>query len=125
MKRSAIVSLIIGFAVAIVVGVVHATGIASRFELAATEYVSHATTATRVIGKTWQVLFILVFALGVAWMTLTTSHRRRVAWIVGILLLELVGVAWVCSLYHVYLQPLPSMVAAALAFAAAEGWRFF
>src|SRR4051812_20173443 len=124
MKRSVLVSLTIGLIVAAVVGLVHVTGILSRFELAATESVSHLESATRVIGKYWQLGLILLFAVGVSWITLTSSHRRRIWWLVGILLIEIVGIAWICSLYHVYIQPWPSIAAVALAFIGAESWRY-
>lgn len=125
MKRSVVVSLGIGLLAAVVVGVLHASGLLSRFELSATEYISHYSAATRVVGKQWQYVIILLLALGVAWMTVTTSHRRRVALLVLTLLIELAGVSWVCSLYHTFFEPFPSMAAVALAFAGAETCKFF
>lgn len=124
MKRSFLASLTIGFAVAIVVGALHATGILSRYELAATEYISHYSSATRVIARQWQYLLIVALSLSVAWLTLTTS-RRRVGWLVLAGLIELAGITWVCSLYQIFFQPLPLMVAVALAFVVAESWRYF
>jgi adenylate cyclase len=42
-----------------------------------------------------------------------------------ILLVELAGLSWVCSLYGVLFQPLPSMLAVTLAFLVGEGWLVF
>ena len=63
-----------------------------------------------------------IFAFGVAWMTVA----RRAAsagrgGLFAVLLLELVGVAWVCALYHVFFQPLPSILAIAGSFLLASG----
>jgi len=38
---------------------------------------------------------------------------------------ELFGLAWVCSLYRVFFQPAPSVLALVIAFVAAEGWSAF
>ncbi len=62
------------------------------------------------------IVFVLILAVGVAWMTLMTTRRARLGGIIAILLVELVGVAWVCSLYQVLFQPLPSLAGTALGF---------
>jgi class 3 adenylate cyclase len=40
-------------------------------------------------------------------------------------LIELLGLSWVCSLYRIFFQPFPSIFAAILSLAAAEGWMLF
>lgn len=124
MKRSVVASVTIALLAAGIIGALHASGLVLRFELAATEYVSHYGTATRVVSEKWQYVFVLLLAFGVAWMTLTTARRGRIAWLVLILLVELVGVSWVCSLYRTFFQPLPSMASVALTFIVAQGWAF-
>ena len=49
-------------------------------------------------------------------LTLAASRRGRMGLIVGVLLVEIAGVAWVCSLYKVSFQPLPAMVAVVLGY---------
>ncbi len=120
MKRSVVVSVIIAIFVAVIAAALHATGLLVRFELA----IAHSVTATRVVAEKWQYIFVLLLAFGVVAMTLMTLRRGRVAALVAILLAELAGVSWVCSLYHTLFQPLPSMLAVALAFIAAHGWVF-
>jgi adenylate cyclase/guanylate cyclase len=41
------------------------------------------------------------------------------------LLVELFGLAWVCSLYRVFFNPAPAVLALLFALLAAEGWSFF
>src|SRR5438034_11438015 len=116
MKRSLVTTLIIGVAVAAIIGAAHATGFILRFELATTELVSHYANATRVVGDKWQYVFVLLVALGVAWLTLTSVPRRRVGLLVLFLVIELLGASWVCSLYRVFFQPMPAIFAAIVGF---------
>jgi adenylate cyclase len=122
MKRSFIIALIIGLVVAAIAIALHATGALFRFELAASKIISHSRTPIRSVGNFWQYSCILVFAIGVSWLTLTSLQRGRIGWLVLILLVELAGLSWICSLYHVLFQPLPSMGAVALAYVATEAW---
>lgn len=94
----------------------HQSGALLRPELAIVDLLSRQDVATRMVSAKWQYVFVFVLAFGVAWMTLMTTRRARLALIVGILLVELAGVAWVCSLYQVLFQPLPSLAATALGF---------
>jgi adenylate cyclase len=125
MKRSLITTLIIGVAVAAIIGVAHATGVILRFELATTDLVSDYAKATRVVSDKWQYVFVLLAAIGVAWLTLTSVPRRRVGLLVLLFVIELLGASWICSLYRIFFQPIPSIFAAIVAFAAAEGWIVF
>lgn len=125
MKRSLITTLIIGVAAAVIVGVLHATKVIAGFEAVAAQLVTDHTRATRVIGESWQYVLILVIAIGVAWLTLSSVPRWRAWLLVGLLLLELFGLAWVCALYRVFFQPAPSILALVFALIAAEAWSAF
>jgi class 3 adenylate cyclase len=125
MKRLAITTLVIGFAVAIIVGALHATKSVAGFENAAAQLVTDYAGATRVVGEKWQYVFVLLVALGVTWLILINIPRWRGRLLIGLLLVELFGLAWVCSLYRVFFQPAPSVLAALIAFLAAEGWSAF
>jgi len=128
MKRSLVTTLIIGFAVAIVVGVLHATRAMAGLEVAVARLVSDYAGATRVVGEKWQYLLVLLLALGVAWISLRSTAatgRLRNYLLFGSLTVELFVLAWVCSLYRVFFQPVPGILAIVLAVAAAEGWTAF
>jgi class 3 adenylate cyclase len=125
MKRSVITTLIIGIAVALIVGALHATKVIAGFEAIAALLVADYAGATRVVGEKWQYVFVLLIALGVAWLSLSNVPRWRAWLLIGLLLVELFGLSWVCSLYRVFFQPAPSVLALLFAFAAAEGWSAF
>ena len=128
MKRSLITTLIIGVAVTLIVGALHATKVIAGFEGVAAQLVTDYAGATRVIGEKWQYVFVLLVALGVAWLTLSNpagAGRWRALLLIGLLLVELFGLAWVCSLYRVFFQPAPSVLAVVFAYLAAEGWSAF
>ena len=125
MKRSFLIALIIGFAIAVIVGALHATSVLLRLEQITSGLISNYGTATRLVSDYWQYIFVLVLATGVSWLTLTSSRRGRIGLLGLILLVELLGVAWVASLYRVFFQPLPSMCAVVLAFLVTEGWVVF
>src|SRR5438128_4153092 len=125
MKRSLVVALIIGFVAAVIIGVLHASGVLLRFEQIAGDIVSHARTGTSSVGHNWQYFLLFLLGVGVSWLTLTSARRGRIGALVVILLAELAGLSWVCSLYGVFFQPLPFMFAAALAFLVAEGCMIF
>jgi class 3 adenylate cyclase len=125
MKRSAITTLIIGVGIAIVVGALQATKSVAGFEAAATQLVSNYAGATRIVSEKWQYVFVLLIALGVAWLSLSMVPRWRSRLLIGLLLVELFGLSWVCSLYRVFFQPAPSVLALVFALATAEAWSAF
>src|SRR4029453_18272561 len=125
MKRSLVATLIIGFAVALIVSVLHASGLIARFELAISGLISNYPRATRVVSEKWQPGIVLPLSLGVAWLTLSSVPRRRSRFLVLFLLIELLCLSWVCSLYRVFFQPLPSILAVVTAWVAGEGWIVF
>ena len=128
MKRSLITTLIIGVAVALIVIALHATKVIAGFETVAAQLVTDYVAATRVVGDKWQYILVLLIALGVAWLSLSNragAGRWRAWSLIGLLLVELFGLAWVCSLYRVFFQPAPSVLAVVFAVLAAEGWSAF
>jgi len=125
MKRLLITTLIIGVAVAIGVGALHATKTIAGFEAVAARLVSDTAGATRIVSEKWQYVFILLIALGVAWFSLSKVPRWRSRLLLGLFLVELFGLSWVCSLYRIFFQPIPSVLALVFALAIAEGWSAF
>ena len=125
MKRLLITTLIIGVAVAAVVGTLHVSKAIAGFEAAAAQLLSDYAGATRIVNEKWQYVVVLLIALGVAWLSLRIVPRWRSRLLVGLLLVELFGLSWVCSLYRVSFQPTPSVLALVFAWAIAEGWSVF
>jgi class 3 adenylate cyclase len=125
MKRSLVTTLVIGVAVAIGVGILHATKAITGFEAGVARLVSDYAGATRVVSEKWQYVFVLATAIGVAWLGLRNLPRRRSYALFGFLLIELLALSWVCSLYRIFFQPVPCIFAVVLAVAAAEGWNAF
>ena len=125
MKRSLVTTLIIGVSVAGIVSVLHASGLIARLELAVTGLISNYARATRVVSEKWQPGIVLPLSLGVAWLTLSSVPRRRVRLLVLFLLIELLGLSWVCSLYRIFFQPLPSIFVVVIAWLVTEGWIVF
>ena len=125
MKRSLVTAVIVGVAVAGIVSVLHASGLILHFERTVIEPISDYARATRVVSEKWQYVFVPLLALGVAWLTLTSVSRRGVRWLFLVLSIELLGLSWVCSLYRIFFQSLPSVFAVFLAWLVAEGWVVF
>jgi adenylate cyclase len=125
MKRLLITTLIIGVAVAFVVGALHASKAIAGFEAAAAQLVSDYSGTTRVVSEKWQYVFVLLIALGASWLSLSNVLRWRSRLLVGLFLVELFALSWVCSLYRIFFQPIPSVLALVFALAIAEGWLAF
>src|SRR5881409_4206054 len=87
--------------------------------------VTNYASATRIVGEKWQYVFVLLIAFGVAWLRLSNAPRRHSRLLICLLLIELVGLSWVCSLYKIFFQPAPSVLALLFAWATAEGWSAF
>jgi class 3 adenylate cyclase len=113
MKRHIITALIIGFVVAgLILGIELAGWLARPNE--AIGGLFPATTA-RVMAPV-QYLILFASAIGVAFLSLASSGRSRIGLILGIFVIELVGVAWVCSLYKLQFRSLPAILAVILAY---------
>src|SRR5436189_5052757 len=125
MKRLLITTLVIGVAVASVVGGLHAGKALAGVENAGARLVSDYGGATRIVSDKAQYVFVLLIPLVVAWLSLSIVPRWRSRILIGLLLVELFVLSWVCSLYRVFFQPIPSVLALVFAFAVAEGWSAF
>jgi class 3 adenylate cyclase len=125
MKRSLFTTLIIGGATAAIVSALHATGLLLGLETAVGGLVSDYASATRVVSGKWQYVFISLLAFGGVWIGLSRVPRGGARFLVVFLVIELLGLAWVCSLYRVFFQPLPSVFSVVLALIATEGWTAF
>jgi class 3 adenylate cyclase len=122
MKRHVITALILGLVVGGLVVGLEISGWLMRPERFVSDLL--ADTSTRLMAA---VRYGIVFAaaIGSVFLTLAASRRGRIGLIVAILLVELAGVAWVCSLYKVDFQPLPAMAAVILGYLAALGFVWF
>ena len=116
MKRPPLSALIIGLIAGGIIMGLHASGMLHRPEQAISDLLSGRAPLTKVVGDAWQYVFVFILALGVASMTLMTPRRAHLGGIIAILLVELIGMAWVCSLYQVLFQPLPALGATALGY---------
>lgn len=116
MKRHLLSALVLGLIAAAIVMGLHVSGLLAGPELAIKNLLLRRGPTTRSVLEQMQYLFVLILAVGVAWMTLATARRARLGGIIAILLVELAGIAWVCSLYQVLFQPLPSIAGTALGF---------
>jgi class 3 adenylate cyclase len=125
MKRLLITTLVIGVAVAFAVGGLHAGKALAGVENAGARLVSDYGGATRIVSGKAQYVFVLLIPLVVAWLSLSILPQWRSRLLVGLLLVELFVLSWVCSLYRVFFQPVPSVLALVFAFAVAEGWSAF
>ena len=120
MKHSLLATLIVGILVVLSVSALQLSPQVVQFESRAAEYISPYAAATHTVPKQWQYVFMSILSFGVAVLTVTSLRRGRIALIALGLLIELVAVSWICSLYRVFFQPLPSMLAVALAFVIAD-----
>jgi len=125
MKRSLFTTLIIGGAIAAIVSALHATGLLLGLETAVGALVPDYASATRMVGEKWQYVFVSVLAFGGVWLGLSRVPRGGARMLIVFLVIELLGLSWVCSLYRVFFQPLPSVFAVVLALIATEGWTAF
>ena len=122
MKRPLVAALIIGLIVAgLIVGVEIAGWLARPDEALANLFPETAKRLLPAIGYG----IVAIVAVGVAFLTLSSSRRNRMLLIVAILLVELLGVAWICSLYKLEFQPLPAMAAALLGYLGAIAFVWF
>src|SRR5205085_6312011 len=82
-------------------------------------------SATRFVNDKLQYPLIFILAMGIAWMALTSRRRARLGGIIALLLVEFLALAWVCSLFRILFQPLPSLGGGALGFVGAVGFVAF
>jgi adenylate cyclase len=122
MKRSTAAALIIGAVVSALIIAAHATRLMLPLEQAVARVVVGERPVNTQVAAVLQYLLVVVIAVGSAWLVLTTARRRRLHWPVAAIAVQLITVAWVCLLYQVFFQPLPSLFALVLGFATAHGY---
>lgn len=115
-------ALILGAISSAVIIALHATRVTRPLEQAAIGLLPGSDTATRAVGAMTQYAIVVLLSVGIAWLVLASTRRKSVGWIAGILAIELLALAWVCLLYQVVFQPLPSLFAVLLGFVAASGY---
>ncbi|HKP03467.1 MAG TPA: adenylate/guanylate cyclase domain-containing protein [Chthoniobacterales bacterium] len=118
MKRHLTAAIVIGLIVGGLIVGLHMSGWLAGPERALADLVSRWGETTQQVPDLWLYVIAFLLAIGVALVTLATSRLGRMAGIVGILLVELLGVAWICSLFRVFFQPFPPMLAVVLGFLA-------
>ena len=111
MKRHVIAAVVIGLIVGALVIGLSLIGWLSRAEGAVNGLLPETTTRLAAVVR---YLFIVVAAIGVAFLTLATARRDRMGLIVAILVAEIAVVAWVFALYKVEFSPLPLITAVVL-----------
>ena len=124
MKRSIIVTVIIGLLVAGILCALQAYGILFRTEFAVTDLVLRHSNISKLVANHWQYFFITGLAFSVAWITVEGRGAAGPGGWGAILLVELIAVTLVCALYQVFFQPLPSIFAATGSFALAYCYHF-
>jgi class 3 adenylate cyclase len=120
MKHSLLATLIVGIFVVLAVAALQLSPQVVQLESRAADSISSYAAATHVVPKQWQYVFMTILSFGVAALTVTSLRRGRIGLIALGLIVELVAVCWICSLYKVFFQPFPSILATALAFVIAD-----
>jgi adenylate cyclase len=120
MRRPLIATLIVGIFVVVAISAARLSPQVLQFEQRAAEFISPSSQSMRAIPNQWQYVLMSILAFGVAALTATSLRRGRIGLLVIGLLIELAAVAWIFSLYKIFFQPLPSMVAVLLAYVVAD-----
>src|ERR1041385_7150615 len=101
MKRSLLVTLIVGIFVVLVVSALQLSPQLAQFQSRVAESISPNTSSSHAVPRQWQYVFMAILAFGVAALTVTTLRRGRIGLLVLGLLIELAAVTWICALYHI------------------------
>lgn len=123
MKRSVLSALVLCAIVSGIVIALHLSGWLLRAELATSGLLSSQSTATKLVSEKFQYALVIIFAFAVSLAALMTTRRMRLIWLAAALVVEFLTVAWVCSLYHIFFQPLPSVLTVLLSVGAAFFFR--
>jgi class 3 adenylate cyclase len=122
MKRPIIFALAIGIVVAALVSVAHRLGWLWPAEAPLQNWMQRAEVPPTILSNVWQYVLVLPVSLAAACLTVITARRHRVAWLILAFVAEMLALVWVGSLYHIFFQPLPCILAAAVAYAGAVGY---
>src|SRR5437762_5819322 len=118
MRRSLVFTFAIAIVVAILVMVLHASGILLAPETWISNLVAPLAPG-RAVPAAWQYMFVFLLGLGVTWLTIENTRRNRIGWIILAISAELLALMWICALYRVSFQPLACILAAGLSYAGA------
>ncbi len=121
-KRSLLPALVIGAIVSGVIFALHRSGILLPVEMAVSDFIMRLSAATRLVSDSWQLVLVLLLSFATAWITLESTKPKWLVLMLAVFVLELVGLSWVCGLYHVFFQSLLSVLAVICAFLAAIGF---
>jgi len=125
MKRSVIAAIIIAVVVAAVGIISQAAGWFQAIELPLRQWLEKLNGPGRDVSKVLQYSLIFLLALATAWITLASARRHGIAIVVVAGIVELLGLSWICSLYHLFFAPLPAVVTVCLSFGAAMAYLAF
>ena len=125
MKRSLVAALIVGVIVSAIVIALHATRVTLPLEEMAMSLFTGGQPVRQVVGVPAQYAIVVLLSIAVAWLVVASSRRKRLGWPIGILAFEIVTLSWVCVLYQVFFQPLPSVLAIGLSFLTAMSYAAF
>ncbi len=125
MKRSLVAALILGVLVSALVIAAHATRLLQPAENAIARLIEGGQPPTQAVRAIVHYLLVVVIAFGTAWLITTGTQRQRLAWPLSMLALEIIAVVWVCLLFRVSFQPLPSLAAMGLAALGGTGYVSF
>ena len=124
-KRSTVAALLIGALVSAIIITLHATQVTLPLEKITMGLLAGGQPPVKIVGSKAQYVIVVALSFGVAWLILSSSRRKRLGLPFAIMAVELAVVSWICLLYHVFFQPLPSLLALGLTFAAANGYTAF
>src|SRR5438552_3777582 len=110
MKRALLIAIVIGLVTGGIVIGLDRTGILDRPPDAITRLVTSPGVVNKELSDLVNYLVVSLLAFAVAFMTLVTARRSKLALLIGLLLLEVAAAAWVLSLYHLLFPPLPSIM---------------
>ena len=116
MKRSLLFAFVIAIAVAVIASVSHVAGWFAWVELPLKNWMEKLNGPSRDLHRIWQYGALLLLGVGTAWITITSARRHGVALLVLAVVMELLALTWVCSLYHIFFAPFPSILAVSLSF---------
>ncbi len=117
--------LIIGVLVSAIVIALHVKGVLLPVEKSIANLVAGSELPGKIVSAKLHYPLVVVLSFGVAWLILNSARRKKLGVPLALLAVELAVIAWICLLYHIFFQPLPSVLALGLSFAAANGYAVF
>ena len=125
MKRRPVIALIVGVLVSALVIALYVGGVTLPLEQATMSLLSRGEATAKVVSVKMQYALVVLLSFAVPWLVLTSTRRKRLGIPIAIFAVELFVVAWVCVLYHIFFQPLPSLLAVVLGFVTANGYAAY